>query len=62
MSKSLKRHRFLESDDYSEHRIKAQKKREVRKKLEELDDDFMDDEDVSYMNDPKVYRAIKEYR
>lgn len=64
MSKSLKRHRITGNDEYSDHKIKAMKKREVERKLARLEDeDYMDDDESSpYSNDPKFYRVIKECR
>jgi len=64
VSKTLKRHHNTDSSDFSDHKIKALKKREVERRLAQLEDeDYFDDEDLSsYINEPKFYRAIKGYR
>lgn len=63
MSKSLKRHRVADSDEFSDHKIKAMKKREVERKLASLDEEYYEDDiPEKYMNDPKFYRTIKGFR
>lgn len=63
MSKSLKRHRVADSDEYSDHKVKVMKRREVERKLAALDEEYYKEEvPEEYMNDPKFYRAIKNYR
>lgn len=62
MGKSLKRNQ-IDSDEYSELRNKTLKKRKiVREFARPKSQDYFDDDEASqYLNDPKVYRAIKEY-
>ncbi len=63
MSKSQKRHSNYSDGDYSEHKIKAIKKKEAQRKLSDMSEDYLDDEEaLQYLNDPKFYKAIKEYR
>lgn len=62
MSKSLKRHRTAE-EDCSDHKIKVLKKKESDALFTDFSEDYADDEVVcKYFDDPKLYRAIKEFR
>lgn len=62
MSKSLKRHQFLDSGEHSDRKIKALKKREAERKLARLILEEYDDEAFPYSDDPRVYRITKERR
>lgn len=63
MSKSLRRHRIVDSDEFRSHKAKVLKKREMeRKMVRQKNDDYLDDEDMSrYVNDPMFYRVMREY-
>lgn len=62
MSKSKKRAIRLDGD-LSDHKIKVQKKIDDQRKIADNPEDYLDDENyMNYMNDPKFYRALKEYR
>lgn len=62
MSKTYKKNLKTNFEEYNDHKVKEQKKREGARKIRRKDEDFLDDESLSsFMNDPKFYRAIKEY-
>lgn len=61
MSKSLKRHRIADSGEFSNHKIKVLKKREMERKMSRQKNDLDDEEMSKYVNDPVFFRAMKEY-